>query len=142
MKPQTHYCGEIAKTGCLFLSILNIIEEKTGVNISDRDVEQIYKKAVDALAITEKCFVLDHTALGSVALDHFWIKGRFIYKGAFYLPWMPERYQSWGDISGSDSAIIQGKVLGAHSHFFRPAYNPAPDLTIPLILSVRGYKIV
>ena len=142
MKPQAHYGGEIAKSGCLFLSILDIIEEKTGVLISDSDVEQIYKKAVDALAITEKCFVTNHSALGDIAIDHYWLKGRFLYKGAFYMPWMPGKYQNWGDISGSDSVIIQGKVLGAHSHFFRPAYNPAPELTIPLILSVRGYKIV
>jgi len=134
---QTDFKGNIKKYGCLFMSLVDIASEISGVGIRERHIEDLYSSLVHSGFMNSNCYVLNHTDTLNAVLKYFGSSIRMKYNGARYLD---NINNSWGSNEGSYQ-ILQVKTP-SFSHFRRVRYDPwQPELKFNSVISVRYYSL-
>ena len=144
--------NNIAKAGCLMMTLLTIAQMKVGKVLSKKAILYIYyhlikqgfmkngKDRSSAKLIKDSCYVKNHAAVINEGLS-FLIKPEFTakYVGCQYLD--PKLGKSWGKFEG-DYVILHIRTLKGYGHFRLINYDPySPSLEYDKILSIRYYDI-
>lgn len=133
----------IYKSGCLFMSLIEIAQRMADRKPEKRDINNLYKHCVDRGFMKETCYINDHNEVLNDALN-FLIKPdiRAQYSGAYYIE-KPEK--NWGMNAGKYK-IVQVKTANQNSHFMvldnvQP-YDPwFPAVNFDRVLSIRYYDL-
>lgn len=137
--------------GCLFFSLLNLVETKGLVALSAPEKLMLYDRLVEIntknpkRGMTETCFVMNHEDVLQAAIDHLnpnlQAKYLRIERGK-------QHQVLWADSrTPATDYIGQFAVKGGHSHFnridhsMRVVYDPYPQLPLRELMSVRVYWI-
>ena len=139
----------IATWGCLFFSLLNLVETKAGVALTVPEKLMIYDDLVNMnqrspqRGMRATCFVMDHedVLLAAAKLLSPGLQAKYlcIERGS-------EKKVIWADSRTPPTDYIgQWSVKNGHSHFnridhsVRVIYDPYPQLPLRELMSIRVY---
>lgn len=146
----------VAETGCLYMSLLDMVQEELLYQFNRRDIESIYKLCNErGMLGTENskndlgAFVWDHTGVLNMACI---VIGRkditWSYLARIYSEVDEARgFESWTNdpeyIKNCTGLILQVKIMeSSMGHFLRFNYDPWKTRTKPVhVKSVRYYKV-
>jgi len=134
---------QIAKAGCLFITLLTIAQKAAGKRLSKQDVLFMYEHLIKRGHMEDDCYVNDHAAVineGLVFLKDF--NKKAFYVGAFYVDEaLAARKPAWGSRKG-DYIAAHVRTIRGNGHFRLFTYDPfAPSPKYDRILSLRYYEV-
>lgn len=127
------------KWGCLYASLLYIVEDATGSKFSPSQVKLLYRYLICIKAIRKDMYIKNHISVLRNACRVLGYEPKEI-KYIAHVDY-EKRSETWGKTEGYTHMLKEDRLDENTVHFLHEDFNPYPDVTGKPI-SHRYYRII